>query len=191
VIGKAGIDARLFSDDIADRDLALLVRECIYNFQKRKELAMKIKIALLLTVILALMAGMVPVMPANAETVTNAADSGVMVQDPEARTKLIFETFDKDNNNALDRDEFAKAVIMLFVALDRNGDEVLVAEELPYGWTADIKNADKNGDKKIQFSEAIIYIDQTFQERDANGDGMLSRDEVKDYFVKQKQQQQA
>jgi hypothetical protein len=149
---------------------------------------MKIKIALFLTIILGLTAGVVPTMLAHAETVTGAANSDVMVQDPEARTKLILGTFDKDNNNALDPDEFAKSIIMLFVALDGNGDEILVAEELPYGWTADVERADKNSDKKIQFSEAIVYINQTFQERDANADGMLSRDEMKNYFVKQKQQ---
>jgi hypothetical protein len=67
--------------------------------------------------------------------------------------------------------------------VDRNGDDIVTADEAAHAWVETFHQLDRNGDDQLTQSELDqakaqkAMIDQRFAKLDANGDGQISLDE--------------
>ncbi len=97
---------------------------------------------------------------------------------PDAATTVqrILARMDRDNNGQVGFEEYRNAMTRRFHAVDKNGDGVLQANELPEEWVVvNASDIPANGMGLEAFAE---HMRSSFASFDANHDGSLDNDEL-------------
>ena len=90
----------------------------------------------------------------------------------------VFDLFDENGDQRIDRIEFRVWIVAAFEKLDANGDNVLDRSELPSVASIDFERADGNGDGKLSAFEFTDSALMKFDRFDLNKDRYITFDEV-------------
>lgn len=89
-----------------------------------------------------------------------------------------FVSTDRDNNNALDYEEYRLRIIETFYLLDADKDGNLVITEIDIVEREIFPSVDRNDNEQIDLEEFLHHRHGHFQRADSDSDGQLSAEEV-------------
>ncbi len=92
--------------------------------------------------------------------------------------KPIFEQFDENRDQRVDRTEFRVWIVGAFEMLDANKDNALGRAELPSVMSSEFDKADNNNDGRLSAFEFTDSDFMKFDRFDLNKDGFVTYEEV-------------
>ena len=92
--------------------------------------------------------------------------------------KPIFEKFDENRDQRVDRTEFRVWIVGAYGMLDANKDNTLGRAELPSVTASEFDKADHNNDGRLSAFEFIDSDFMKFARFDVNNDGFVTYEEV-------------
>jgi Ca2+-binding EF-hand superfamily protein len=90
----------------------------------------------------------------------------------------IFEQFDENRDQRIDRTEFRVWIVGAYEMLDSNRDERLTRAEVPSVGSSDFNKADQNNDGGLSAFEFVDSDLMKFARFDLNRDGFITYEEV-------------
>ncbi len=90
----------------------------------------------------------------------------------------VFDQFDENKDQRVDRIEFRVWIVAAFEKLDANGDNGLDRDELPSVASFDFERADSNDDGRLSAFEFTDSSFMKFDRFDLNKDGFITFEEV-------------
>ncbi len=90
-----------------------------------------------------------------------------------------FDVTDADGNNAIDVEEYRYRMLVVFTALDENGDGFIVLAEVPKDRKDVFPVVDLDGNGRVILREYMLYVMPRFWKADYDGNNVLTRPEVK------------
>ena len=109
---------------------------------------------------------------------------------PEDQAQAITDLFDTDKDGKISKDEYAHATMKMFESMDKDSNNAIHSSEMSDPGDESLKEADTDGDSKLSFSEILKYQEKAFNDKDLNHDGYLAKDEITE-CVKAKLEKQA
>ena len=97
---------------------------------------------------------------------------------PERNIKPIFDHFDENGDERVDRTEFRVWIVGAYEKLDANKDNALSRAELPAIISSEFAKADHNNDGRLSAFEFTDSDLMKFARYDLNKDGFLTYEEV-------------
>ena len=92
--------------------------------------------------------------------------------------KPIFDQFDENRDQRIDRTEFRVWIVDAFDMLDANKDNTLSRAELPSVTSSEFDKADQNNDGRLSAFEFVDSDFMKFARFDLNKDGFITYEEV-------------
>lgn len=106
---------------------------------------------------------------------TWAAGQGKGIDTSEKEFKLT----DTNGDGAVDVEEYRARVLVIFSALDKDGDGFLVIADVPDDRKDVYGVVDEDGNGRVTLREYMLYVMPRFWMSDYDGDNTLSKAEVK------------